>query len=251
MLGRWNSDLHAHGRHVHSRLSILHGQKRQPTRRARSLRADQSRQDDSRLRTKICCHHIRRPDDLPDGGAGHFAATIKAIKQYDPDVIAEVLIPDFQGKIDQVRMVVDAGPEVVAHNIETTEPLTPKVRDSRATYRQSLNVLKAIKELNPAIRSKSSIMLGLGEVESDLVRTMRDLRDMNVDILTLGQYLRPTKGHIPVSEYVSPDVFEHYKQVAEQLGFLYVAAGPFVRSSYRAGEYFLEALIRQNERSSS
>ena len=190
-------------------------------------------------------------DDLPDGGAGHFAATIKAIKQYNPDVIAEVLIPDFQGKIDQVRMVVEAGPEVVAHNIETTEPLTPKVRDSRATYRQSLDVLKAIKELNPTIRSKSSIMLGLGEIESDLVRTMRDLRDMDVDILTLGQYLRPTKGHIPVSEYVSPDLFQHYRQVAEQLGFLYVAAGPFVRSSYRAGEFFLEALIRQNERDSS
>jgi lipoic acid synthetase len=190
-------------------------------------------------------------DDLPDGGAGHFAATIKAIKQQDPEVIVEVLIPDFQGNINLVRTVVEAGPEVVAHNIETTESLTPKVRDSRATYRQSLKVLKTIKELNPAIRSKSSIMLGLGEVESDLVRTMRDLRDVDVGILTLGQYLRPTKGHIPVSEYVSPDLFQHYKQVAEQLGFLYVAAGPFVRSSYRAGEFFLEALIREEERGSS
>lgn len=190
-------------------------------------------------------------DDLPDGGAGHFAATIKAMKQQDPGVIAEVLIPDFQGNINLVRTVVEAGPEVVAHNIETTESLTPRVRDSRATYRQSLKVLKTIKELNPAIRSKSSIMLGLGEVESDLVRTMRDLRDVDVDILTLGQYLRPTKGHIPVSEYVSPDLFQHYKQVAEQLGFLYVAAGPFVRSSYRAGEFFLEALIREEERGSS
>ncbi len=190
-------------------------------------------------------------DDLPDGGAGHFAATIKAIKHQDPHVIAEVLIPDFQGNINLVRTVVEAGPEVVAHNIETTESLTPKVRDSRATYRQSLKVLKTIKELNPAIQSKSSIMLGLGEVEDDLVRTMRDLRDVNVDILTLGQYLRPTKGHIPVSEYVAPDQFQHYKLVAEQLGFLYVAAGPFVRSSYRAGEFFLEALIRQNERGSS
>jgi lipoic acid synthetase len=190
-------------------------------------------------------------DDLPDGGAGHFAATIKAIKQYNPNVIAEVLIPDFQGNIDNVKMIVDAGPEVVAHNVETTEPLTPKVRDPRATYPQSLKVLRAIKEINPAVRSKSSIMLGLGEVESDLTRTMRDLRDANVDILTLGQYLRPTRGHIPVSEYVSPDLFQHYEEVAEGLGFLYVASGPFVRSSYRAGEFFTEALIRQSKRGSS
>lgn len=190
-------------------------------------------------------------DDLPDGGANHFAATISAIKQRDPEVMVEVLIPDFQGNIDHVRKVVEAGPEVIAHNIETTELLTRKVRDPRATYRQSLKVLKAIKELNPAIRSKSSIMLGLGETEIDLVATMRDLRDVKVDILTLGQYLRPTRGHIPVSEYLTPERFQYYKEVAERLGFLYVAAGPFVRSSYRAGEFFLEALIRQNGRGSS
>jgi lipoic acid synthetase len=190
-------------------------------------------------------------DDLPDGGASHFAATIRAIRQHDPDVIIEVLIPDFQGNIDHVKRIVEAGPEVVAHNIETTQLITPKVRDSRATYRQSLNVLKAIKALSPAVRSKSSIMLGLGETETDLVRTLRDLRAVDVDILTLGQYLRPTRGHIPISEYVTPDQFQHYKQVAQQLGFLYVAAGPFVRSSYRAGEFLLEALVHQNGRSSS
>jgi lipoic acid synthetase len=190
-------------------------------------------------------------DDLPDGGANHFAATIRAIKQRDPEVMVEVLIPDFQGNIDHVRKVVEASPEVVAHNIETTELLTRKVRDPRATYRQSLKVLKGIKELNPVIRSKSSIMLGLGETEIDLVATMRDLRDVKVDILTLGQYLRPTRGHICVSEYVTPEQFQYYKEVAERLGFLYVAAGPFVRSSYRAGEFFLQALIRQNERGSS
>jgi lipoic acid synthetase len=145
---------------------------------------------------------------------------------------------------------VEAGPEVIAHNIETTEPLTPNVRDSRATYAQSLNVLKSIKELNSSIRSKSSIMLGLGETENDLLKTMRDLREAEVDILTLGQYLRPTKGHAPVCEYVRPESFQYYKQVAERLGFLYVAAGPFVRSSYRAGELFLEALIRSNVQSS-
>jgi lipoic acid synthetase len=183
-------------------------------------------------------------DDLPDGGAGHFAATIKAIKQRDRGVITEVLIPDFRGNLEHVKKVVDAGPEVVAHNIETTEPLTPKVRDARATYAQSLNVLRGIKTLNPAAYSKSSIMLGLGENERDLTKTMRDLRSVDVDILTLGQYLRPSKAHTPVSEFVSPERFEYYKHVAQELGFLYVASGPFVRSSYRAGEFFVEALLR-------
>ena len=144
-----------------------------------------------------------------------------------------------------VKKILDTGPEVVAHNIETTEPLTPKVRDSRATYGQSLRVLRGIKKLNPVVYSKSSIMLGLGEAEGDLVKTMRDLREVDVDILTLGQYLRPSKGHIPVTEYVRPEIFEHYKDLAEDLGFLYVASGPFVRSSYRAGEFFVEALIRK------
>jgi lipoic acid synthetase len=186
-------------------------------------------------------------DDLPDGGAAHFASTIRSIKQHDPDVITEVLIPDFQGSIDRVKKVVDAGPEVIAHNVETTRPLTPKVRDPRATYDQSLHVLQSIKKLNPAIYSKSSVMLGLGEREEDLVQTMRDLRAADVDILTLGQYLRPSKGHIPVSEYVPPERFAYYKHIAEQIGFLYVASGPFVRSSYRAGEFFVEALIRRKE----
>jgi len=187
-------------------------------------------------------------DDLPDGGASHFAATIKAIKNHNPDVMVEVLIPDFQGNIDDVRMILEASPEVVAHNIETTESLTPRVRDPRATYRQSLNVLKSIKDVKSTVCSKSSIMLGLGETEADLLRTMRDLREVNVDILTLGQYLRPTKGHIPVSEHVAPERFQHYREAAEGMGFLYVAAGPFVRSSYRAGELFVDALIRKNGR---
>ena len=184
-------------------------------------------------------------DDLPDGGAGHFASTIKAIKQRDPNVITEVLIPDFQGNVSSIRAVADSRPEVIAHNIETTETLTPTVRDPRATYRQSLRVLQAIKQIKPTVYSKTSIMLGLGETEEDLVRAMEDLRAVNVDILTLGQYLRPSKGHIPVAEYVSLEKFEHFKKVAEKIGFLYVASGPFVRSSYRAGEFFVEALIRK------
>ena len=186
-------------------------------------------------------------DDLIDGGAEHFASTIRAIKKRDPNVITEVLIPDFQGNLEDVKKIVDAGPEVIAHNIETTRTLTPKVRDPRATYEQSLRVLKGIKNLKPSSYTKSSIMMGLGEVESDVITTMEDLRAVNVDILTLGQYLRPSKGHIPVSEYVSPAKFDHYKRLAEDLGFLYVASGPFVRSSYRAGEFFLEALIRKKK----
>lgn len=186
-------------------------------------------------------------DDLSDGGAGHFAQTIRAIKQNDSNVITEVLIPDFQGNLEDVRKIIDARPEVVAHNIETTASLTPQVRDPRATYKQSLAVLKAIKELDAGLYSKTSIMLGLGENESDLVETMKDLREVNVDILTLGQYLRPSKGHVPVAEYVSPEQFDYYKGVAQDLGFLYVASGPFVRSSYRAGEFFVEALLRKKK----
>ena len=186
-------------------------------------------------------------DDIPDGGSEHFASTVKAIKQRDPDVITEILIPDFQGNLADVNKVIEAGPEVIAHNIETTETLTPKVRDPRATYDQSLRVLKYIKEVNSSVYTKSSILLGLGEIESDVVKTMKDLRQVNVDILTLGQYLRPSKAHTPVSEYVSPEKFEHYKHLADKLGFLYVASGPFVRSSYRAGEFFLEALIRKKK----
>jgi lipoic acid synthetase len=184
-------------------------------------------------------------DDLPDGGAGHFASTIRAIKQRDSNVITEVLVPDFQGDSDSIRAIAEAGPEVIAHNIETTETLTPKVRDPRATYKQSLRVLQSIKDLKPTVYSKTSIMLGLGEAEEDLLRTMENLRAVNVDILTLGQYLRPSTGHLPVSEYVSPGKFEEYRRLAEKIGFLYVASGPFVRSSYRAGEFFVEAMIRK------
>jgi len=186
-------------------------------------------------------------DDLPDGGADHFASTIRAIKRRDPDVITEVLIPDFQGNLDDVKKIVDAKPEVIAHNIETTKPLTPLVRDPRATYEQSLHVLKSIKDLNTSIYTKSSIMMGLGELELDVISAMKDLRAVDVSILTLGQYLRPSKGHVLVSEYLSPERFEHYRHLAEELGFLYVASGPFVRSSYRAGEFFLEALIRKKK----
>jgi lipoic acid synthetase len=184
-------------------------------------------------------------DDLPDGGAEHFASTVKAIKRHDPNVITEVLIPDFRGDKGCIRKIVDAGSEVIAHNVETTATLTPKVRDPRASYQQSLKVLKTIKELDQRVQSKTSIMLGLGETEEDLIKTMRDLREVDVNILTLGQYLRPSNGHIPVVEFIPESQFEYYKQIAEKMGFLYVASGPLVRSSYKAAEFFVEALIRR------
>jgi len=184
-------------------------------------------------------------DDLLDGGAAHFASTIKAVRKCDPNVIVEVLIPDFNGATSDIQKVVEAEPHVIAHNVETTEPLTPRIRDPRATYQQSLFVLRTLKQMNPKIYSKSSIMLGLGETQPDVRKTMDDLRQAQVDILTLGQYLQPSKGHVPITEYVPPERFEYYKHTAENLGFLYVAAGPFVRSSYRAGEFFTESLLRQ------
>lgn len=184
-------------------------------------------------------------DDLPDGGAEHFARTIRAIKRHDARVLVEVLIPDFQGDVADLARVVDAKPDVVAHNIETTWSLTPKVRDPRATYSQSLQVLNNIKKLDGRTLSKSSIMLGLGETDEEVLKTMNDLRDVDCDILTLGQYLRPSKGHLAVLEYVKPERFEYLRSEGEARGFAYVAAGPLVRSSYRAGEYFIERIVKQ------
>lgn len=186
-------------------------------------------------------------DDLPDGGSSHFAATIRAIKEKNPDLILEVLIPDFLGNPKEIKNVVDAGPEVVAHNIETTEKLTQVVRDQRAGYRQSLNVLRTIKEINSTTCTKSSIMLGLGETDMDIFRTLEDLRTANVDFLTIGQYLKPGRSprFLDVREYVSPEKYDYWREVGESMGFLYVASGPLVRSSYRAGEYYLANVIRK------
>ncbi len=184
-------------------------------------------------------------DDLPDGGASHFARTIRAIKTRSPQIRVEVLIPDFQGDEKALRQIVEARPDVIDHNVETVERLTPKVRDRRAKYRQSLSVLANVKALDSTRYTKSSIMLGLGETEAELCQTLGDLRAVGVDILTLGQYLQPTKRHLNVVEYVHPKRFAHYQKLAESLGFLYVAAGPLVRSSYRAGEFFIEGLLRK------
>jgi lipoic acid synthetase len=183
-------------------------------------------------------------DDLSDGGAGHFARTISMIRTLAPDACIEALIPDFRGETAALKIVVQAGPDVIGHNLETTEPLTPKVRDPRASYPQSLKVLESVKHMNGRILTKSSLMLGLGEREGEVVQAFRDLRAARADFLTLGQYLRPSPRNLPVIEYVTPEKFEHYRKAAEELGFLYVASGPLVRSSYRAGEYFAHKMIR-------
>jgi lipoic acid synthetase len=177
-------------------------------------------------------------DDLPDGGAAHFAEAIRRLKAI-PGLLVEVLTPDFQGDAEAVRTVGRAAPDVFANNIETVRRLTPVVRDARASYRQTLEVLARVKAEFPGVVTKSSIMAGLGETEEELVETMRDLRDHGVEILTLGQYLRPSAWHLPVAEFVTPERFEALRKLGLALGFRYVASGPLVRSSYRAAELFL------------
>lgn len=176
-------------------------------------------------------------DDLPLGGARHYAQAIKAIKKRMPNTTIEALTPDFAGEKQAIVEVVIPELSVFAHNVETVEALTSRVRDPRATYHQSLYVLEVAKELG-ALATKSSIMLGLGETHTQLETTMRDLVEVGVDFLTLGQYLRPTKNHLPVERYVPPDEFDALKNIALKIGFKDVAAGPLVRSSYRADQLF-------------
>ena len=174
-------------------------------------------------------------DDLKDGGSILWAQTIKAINRLSPDTTIETLIPDFKGDIVNISRIIDVNPEVVSHNLETVERLTKKVR-IQAKYSRSLFVLKYLKE-NGIKRTKSGIMLGLGEKDEEVVQTMHDLRNNNVDILTLGQYLQPTKKHLKVVEYIKPEKFDYFKKVGLQLGFRYVESGPLVRSSYHAEKH--------------
>jgi len=186
-------------------------------------------------------------DDLADGGAGHFAATIREIMRRDPEILVEALIPDFAGDLDAVETVIDAGPDVLAHNVETVDRLQWPVRDRRAGYEQSLRVLERIAEA-PDPYAKTSLMLGVGEYDHEIYRTLSDLREVGVDIVTLGQYLQPSRSHLEVFEYVHPDAFDVWKRVAEgEFGFLYCASGPMVRSSFKAGEFFVEALLREGK----
>ena len=175
-------------------------------------------------------------DDLKDGGAEHFARTIKAIQGLDDAIVVEVLTPDFHGRDENLRTVIEANPNIFNHNLETVERLTPMVR-SRAKYRLSLNVLARVKEIAPAMTTKSGIMLGLGEEETEIFQAMDDLRGAGVQVLTMGQYLRPSPQHLPVVEYIRPEVFEQYREIAYNKGFEYVASGPLVRSSYHAADY--------------
>ncbi|MFB6309643.1 MAG: lipoyl synthase [Salinirussus sp.] len=182
-------------------------------------------------------------DDLPDQGAGHFAETIRAIRQQDSSIRIETLIPDFQGEAQLIRKIIQAGPDVIAHNVETVERLQWPVRDRRAGYGQSLAVLRQLNQEFDGF-SKTSLMLGVGEYAHEVYQTLRDLRAAGVDMLTLGQYLQPSRSHLEVSEFVHPDVFDTWERVAEnELGFAYCASGPMVRSSYRAGELFVERAL--------
>jgi lipoic acid synthetase len=183
-------------------------------------------------------------DDLSDGGSTHFAETVNQIYKKNKNTSIEVLIPDFSGNLDNLSIVAKAKPTVIAHNIETTRTLTPLVRDARASYDRSLEVLRNVKELDSNIYTKSSIMLGFGEKYSEVIEAMRDLREADVDILTIGQYLQPSDFHISIKQYVHPDEFIKLKDVAEDMGFKYVVSGPLVRSSYKAGEYFVKNLVK-------
>jgi lipoic acid synthetase len=191
-------------------------------------------------------------DDLPDQGASHVATCIDTLHKECPDTLVEFLIPDFQGEEDLIATVVDAEPHVLAHNVETVRRLTPTVRDARAGYDQSLEVLRFAKRyaaevLDVPMYTKSSIMVGLGETEEEVVQTMEDLREVGVDFLTIGQYLRPSDEHLAVDDFVHPDTFDRYEEIGREKGFKYVASGPLVRSSYRAGEYYITNVIESGE----
>lgn len=174
-------------------------------------------------------------DDLIDGGANHFAEVINSIKKSNNKTAIEVLIPDLKGSIESLKIISDALPAVIGHNIETIPRLYSSVRPE-AIYRRSLEVLKNVKFLNPAIISKTGIMVGLGETKDEIIEVFKDLREIGCEVITIGQYLAPTKEHHPVVEYINPDVFQEYKNIAIKMGFLHVTSGPYVRSSYHADE---------------
>jgi lipoic acid synthetase len=175
-------------------------------------------------------------DDLADGGANHFSQTIRLVRKLNPGTVIEVLTPDFNDRDEAINMVIAVRPHIFNHNLETVRRLTPIAR-SRATYDRSLSVLRKVKERGNGIYTKSGLMLGLGETEPELETAMADLRGVGCDILTLGQYLQPTLKHLPVSEFVTPERFEAYGRRARSLGFIHVASGPMVRSSYHADEF--------------
>jgi lipoic acid synthetase len=181
-------------------------------------------------------------DEIPDGGSIIWYNTIKAVKALNPDTTIETLIPDFKGQRENVQRIIDAAPEVVSHNIETTERLTRKVR-IQAKYWRSMQVLRWLKE--GGMRTKSGIMLGLGESKEEVVQTMQDLRNNHVDVITIGQYLQPSKKHLPVQQFVHPDIFAELREIGYQMGFDYVESGPLVRSSYHSDKHVLAGWGKQ------
>ncbi len=187
-------------------------------------------------------------DDLADFGAGHFADTIRLIKELNPDCAVEVLTPDFQVNDAAIQCVLGAKPEIFNHNIETVERVFRRVRPCRSDYRKSLQVLRRAKEIDPAVLTKSGLMVGLGETEDEVQQTMRDLREVDVDIVTIGQYLRPTEKHVAIDRYVHPDEFARYKAFGFELGFSHIESGPLVRSSYHAHEQTQMLQQRRAER---
>ena len=183
-------------------------------------------------------------DDLPDQGASHISRCIKATQKTSPRLLIEMLMPDFRGEKELVQQIIDASPAVLAHNLETVRRLTPEVRDYRADYDQSLEVLRYLKTNCPEGYTKSSLMLGLGESRREILQAMDDMRDAGVDFLTIGQYLQPTRKHLKVLKFLHPDEFNELGQIGDKMGFDYVASGPLVRSSYKAAEFYIERKIR-------
>lgn len=184
-------------------------------------------------------------DDIVDGGAEHFAKTVSKLKERSPDILVECLTPDFRGDLAAVEKIALSGLDVYAHNVETVRQLQRHVRDPRANFDQSLSVLRHAKAVKPSVLTKTSIMLGLGETDEQVHSTMKELRESGVDCLTLGQYMQPTKRHLKVDEYVTPEKFAHWEKTGKEMGFVYTASGPLVRSSYKAGEFFLKNLIEK------
>ena len=212
------------------------------TRKPKALEADEPERVAEATRRMKLRHVVITAvarDDLADGGAEHFQKVIQRVREANPGILIEVLTPDFMDDDTAIGAVLAARPEIFNHNLETIRRLTPEVR-SVATYDRSLSVLRKVKEREPAIFMKSGIMLGLGETEEELLEALRDLREAGVNLLTLGQYLQPTKKHLPVVEFIHPDKFAEHKQTAEAMGFTYVASGPLVRSSYHADDFVPE-----------
>ena len=185
-------------------------------------------------------------DDLEDEGASHFAQTVDVIKKNNPKIIVEALTPDFSARHELLEKLIRVKLDVFAHNVETVRRLTPQLRDRRSTYDKSLLTLKNIKEISSKQYTKTSIMVGCGETENEVLETLRDLRAVKCDIVTFGQYLQPSPKHLKMTEYIHPDQFKRYEEMANELDFLYVASGPLVRSSYRAGEFFIKNMIEKN-----